>query len=132
MIFGIGTDIVDVIRIEKSIAKFGERFLIKNFSDSEIKIGNALKNNGSYYAKRFAAKEAFAKAIGTGIGVNAAFKDISTLNNDFGAPYIVLKGAAKQFIADLAAKNAGKEVKLHISLTDEKQYAQAFVIIELV
>ena len=132
MIIGIGTDIVEIARIAESMAKFRDRFLVRNFSNSEIEIGEKKGSPAQYYAKRFAAKEAFAKAIGTGIGQNAAFKDISTLNNELGAPYITLDGNAKKYIDQLSMANGKKQIKIHLSLSDEKQYAQAFVIIEIV
>ncbi len=131
MIIGIGTDIVEIARIARSIDKFGDKFIQRNFSIDEIKNAEKLNNSNFYYAKRFAAKEAFAKAIGTGIGENAAFKDISTLNNEAGAPYIKLSGQAKLFIKKLQENYNNKPIKIHVSLSDEKQYAQAFVILEL-
>ncbi|NRA89064.1 MAG: holo-ACP synthase [Rhizobiales bacterium] len=131
MIIGIGTDIIEVARIAKSIAQFGDRFLKRNFSNAEIENANKLKNSTQYYAKRFAAKEAFAKAIGTGIGSNAAFKEISTLNNKLGAPYIKLEGQAKMYIDNISKHNNNKKIKIHISLSDEKLYAQAFLILEI-
>ena len=131
MIIGIGTDIVDIDRIRKSIAKHGERFLTRNFSHAEITAAQELADATAYFAKRFAAKEAFAKALGTGIGENAAFKDITTLNNELGAPYILLTGAAAASVARIEQNNAGNRLKIHISLSDEKQYAQAFVILDI-
>ena len=131
MIVGIGTDIIEIDRIEQAIAKLGDRFITKNFSTAEIKAAERFKNPIAYYAKRFAAKEAFAKALGTGIGGAAAFKDISTLNDKQGAPYIELTGDAAMYIKNLQKNTGSRTIKIHISLSDEKQYAQAFVILEL-
>ncbi|MBL1420156.1 MAG: holo-ACP synthase [Alphaproteobacteria bacterium] len=130
MIIGIGTDIVEVKRIAQSIKKFGNKFLTRTYSTEELEQAQKLNNPIAYYAKRFAAKEAFAKAIGTGIGQAALLKDISTLNSEQGAPYIQLSGNAAIFIENLQKTHADNGIKIHISLSDEKQYAQAFVILE--
>ncbi|PCI85614.1 MAG: hypothetical protein COB24_12545 [Hyphomicrobiales bacterium] len=130
MIIGIGTDIVEVRRIAQSIEKFGDKFLARTFSVDELEHAKKLNSPIPYYAKRFAAKEAFSKAIGTGIGQAALLKDISTLNNEQGAPYIQLSGNAAIFIANLQKNHADGDIKIHVSLSDEKQYAQAFVILE--
>lgn len=132
MIIGIGTDIVEIDRIARSVKKFGDKFLARTFSTDELEQAKKLNDPTTYYAKRFAAKEAFAKAIGTGIGHAAAFKDISTLNNDQGAPYIELSGDAAIFIENLQKTNGDHVACIHVSLSDEKQYAQAFVILELI
>lgn len=130
MIIGIGTDICEVARIEKSIAKFGDKFLLRTYSQAELDAAKKLKFPTGYFAKRYAAKEAFSKALGTGIGADVGLADVSTLNDERGAPYIVLSGSAANSIAKLEQQNAGKTIKIHVSLSDEKQYAQAFVILE--
>ncbi|MBL1241081.1 MAG: holo-ACP synthase [OCS116 cluster bacterium] len=132
MIIGIGTDIVEINRIARSVEKFGDKFLARTFSTDELEQAKKLNDPTAYYAKRFAAKEAFAKAIGTGIGHAAAFKDISTLNNEQGTPYIELAGDAATFIKNLQKTNGDRVASIHVSLSDEKQYAQAFVILELI
>ena len=111
MIIGIGTDIVDIRRIEKLIEESGERFIAKIFNEEEKGEGAA------HYAKRFAAKEAVAKALGTGIGSNVSFKDIVITNDENGAPKVQVKGQ-------------GLKVKVHISLSDEYPYALAYAVAE--
>lgn len=132
MIIGIGTDIVEVARIAQSISKFGDKFLQRTFSQDEQKAAQKLSDATNYYAKRYAAKEAFSKALGTGIGSSAALAEISTMNDKLGAPYLTLSGVAAETVVKLAVKNGGSQIKIHISLSDEKQYAQAFVILELI
>ena len=119
-IYGVGTDIVDIARIKKSIKN--KKFINKIFSDKEIK---KTKNKlDSYYAKRFAAKEAFSKALGTGISEGISFNEISILNNDKGQPYIELIGKTK-----IIVNKKIKKRKIYLSLSDEKKYAIAIVII---
>ena len=119
-IYGVGTDIVDITRIKKSIKN--KKFINKIFSDKEIK---KTKNKlDSYYAKRFAAKEAFSKALGTGISEGISFNEISILNNDKGQPYIELLGKTK-----IIVNKKIKKRKIYLSLSDEKKYAIAIVII---
>jgi holo-[acyl-carrier protein] synthase len=119
-IYGVGTDIVDITRIKKSIKN--KKFINKIFSDREIK--NSKNKLDSYYAKRFAAKEAFSKALGTGISEGISFNEISILNNDKGQPYIELLGKTK-----IIVKKKIKKRKIFLSLSDEKKYAIATVII---
>ena len=92
-IFGIGTDIVNIKRMEKSLKKKGFKFKNRIFSQSEIDYCENKKNSFSFYAKRYAAKEALSKALGTGIRKEVAFKNIEISNNSFGKPYIKLKGS---------------------------------------
>ena len=119
-IYGVGTDIVDIARIKKSIKN--KKFINKIFSDKEIK--NSKNKLDSYYAKRFAAKEAFSKALGTGISEGISFNEISILNNDKGQPYIELLGKTK-----IIVNKKIKKRKIFLSLSDEKKYAIATVII---
>ena len=119
-IYGVGTDIVDITRIKKSIKN--KKFIYKIFSDREIK--NSKNKLDSYYAKRFAAKEAFSKALGTGISEGISFNEISILNNDKGQPYIELLGKTK-----IIVNKKIKKRKIFLSLSDEKKYAIATVII---
>ena len=119
-IYGVGTDIVDITRIKKSIKN--KKFINKIFSDREIK--NSKNKLDSYYAKRFAAKEAFSKALGTGISEGISFNEISILNNDKGQPYIELIGKTK-----IIVNKKIKKKKIYLSLSDEKKYAIAIVII---
>ena len=118
MIHGIGTDIVDIRRIESVLKKNGDRFKEKIFSEAEIAAAKKIRDKKkkiSYFAKRFAAKEAFAKATGKGIGEFAAFKDISIENEKSGKPFIKLRNK--------------KMSNIYVSLSDEYPYAQAFVVI---
>ena len=125
-IFGIGTDIVNIKRMDKSLKKHGKNFKNRIFSDGEIKYCENKKNPSSFYAKRFAAKEAFSKALGTGIKGNIIFKNIEIRNNKSGKPSIKLKGYVDHF---LKKKIRNKKYNIHLSLSDDKPWAQATVII---
>jgi len=125
-IFGIGTDIVNIKRMEKSLKKYGFKFKKKIFSRKEILYCEKKKNPSSYYAKRFAAKEAFSKALGTGISKGISLKNIEISNNSKGKPYILLKGDISKF---LKKKIKNKKYDIHLSLSDDKPWAQATVII---
>jgi len=123
-IFGIGTDIVDISRIKK-IFNRNNKFKKRIFSAEEIKYCETKSNKISSYSKRFAAKEAFVKALGTGISQGISFNEISVKNNKYGAPFIVLLGKTKTI-----AKNLNKKKnKIYLSLSDEKKYALAMVVI---
>ena len=123
-IYGIGTDIVSVKRIKKSLKK--KIFLKRIFCEKEIIKCKKLNTPFNCYAKRFAAKEAFAKALGTGISNGINFNEIVILNKKSGKPYISLKGKTKKIIKD---KLKNKKTKISLSLSDEKDYAVAFVTI---
>ena len=123
-IFGIGTDIVDISRIKK-IFNRNNKFKKRIFSAEEINYCETKSNKISSYSKRFAAKEAFVKALGTGISQGISFNEISVKNNKNGAPFIVLLGKTK-----IIAKNLiKKKNKIYLSLSDEKKYALAMVVI---
>ena len=125
MIIGIGTDIIDTRRIKNTIQRYGEKFKKRCFSNSEItRSENRFKVINSY-AKRYAAKEACAKALGTGLAKGIFWKDIEVINNKFGKPFIKLHNNALRRIKRLTNKNYNIEV----SLSDEKNYAIANVII---
>ena len=124
-IFGIGTDIVNIKRMEKSIKKYN-KFKNKIFSEKEIKYCESKRNPSSYYAKRYAAKEAFSKALGTGIRSGINFKNIEVSNNSQGKPSILLKGNVSNF---LKKKIKNKKYNIYLSLSDDKPWAQATVII---
>ncbi len=128
MIIGIGTDLVQIKRISQTLETFGPRFEEKIFTPDEILKAKTLPapKRPAFYAKRFAAKEAFAKALGSGIGLNAFFKEIEVKNNDKGAPFFVLHGRAKDSLYHLG----GASATIHLSLSDEKEFATAFVVIE--
>tara|TARA_B100001765_G_C19428975_1_gene304714 strand:+ start:136 stop:531 length:396 start_codon:yes stop_codon:yes gene_type:complete len=125
-IFGIGTDIVNIKRIEKSIKKYGSKFIHKVFSKNEIIYCKKKKHPISFYAKRFAAKEAFSKALGTGIRKDVNFKNIEIFNNNYGKPQIRLKGPVDNY---LKKKIKNKKYVIHLSLSDDNPWAQATVII---
>jgi len=135
MIFGIGTDLISVKRIEHLLQSFEEKFLKKIFTDNEINIAKDLKDHNNslrrslYFAKRFAAKEAFSKAIGLGIGRGVDFADIEIINDEYGKPKIVLLNQKDKFVKK---HMSAKDYIIHLSLTDEKTYATAVVIIEKV
>lgn len=119
---GIGTDIVNIARIERIFEKFGQSFVDKNFHELEIKQFNLLKkeSKASYLAKRFAGKEAVAKALGEGIGKNLSFKNIAIINDELGAPKVVIS-------SEVYPKS--HKYKFQISLSDDYPFAVAFVVI---
>ena len=125
-IFCIGTDIINIKRMEKSIKKNGIKFKNKIFSANEIIYCEKKKNPSSFYAKRFAAKEALSKALGTGIRMGINFKDIEIFNDKHGKPSINLKGKTAKF---LKKKINNKKYYIYLSLTDDIPWAQATVII---
>jgi holo-[acyl-carrier protein] synthase len=125
MIIGIGSDIVDIRRIEKVLNKYEKKFKERCFSENEIYRSENKFNPASSYAKRYAAKEACAKALGTGLARGIFWKDIAVENNIFGKPYIKLKGAALKKLYEISKK----ECLIEVSLSDEKNYALANVII---
>ncbi|MDB9795943.1 holo-ACP synthase [Pelagibacteraceae bacterium] len=123
-IFGIGTDIVDISRVKK-LLNGNKKFKYRIFSEKEIKYCESKKNKIGSYSKRFAAKEAFAKAIGIGISKGISFNEISITNNKNGAPLIELLGKTKKIINKLTKRKN----KIYLSLSDEAKYALAVVVI---
>ena len=130
MIVGIGSDLCDIRRIDKSLERFGERFTNRNYTDIERARSERKADRAASYAKRFAAKEACAKALGTGIRRGVFWRDMGVANLRSGAPTMALTGGAAQRLAELTP--AGMKAVIHLSLTDDHPYAQAFVIIEAV
>jgi len=128
-IFGIGTDIVNIKRMEKIFSKKRSTFKKKIFSKKEILYCENKRKSYSYYAKRFAAKEALSKALGTGIRKGINFKDIEILNDKMGKPYINLRGSTKNF---LNKKIKYKKYKIYLSLSDDAPWAQATAIISYI
>lgn len=124
MILGIGVDIVSIPRVAKSLARFGDKFAAKILSDAEMPRYAVAVNKAAWLAKRFAAKEAVAKALGTGMGAGVYFTQITVSNKKSGAPLIELSGAASQRAARLGAD------LVHISISDDAEYSVAFVILE--
>ena len=125
-LFGIGTDIIKVNRIKKSLNK--KHFLKRIFNKKEISKCKKTKYMYNCFAKRFAAKEAFSKALGTGVSKGISFNEITVLNERNGKPFIKLTDKTKK-IVDKKLKN--KKYKISLSLTDEDDYAVAFVTISL-
>ena len=125
-IFGIGTDIIQISRIKKSIKK--KTFQERIYHTDEIKRCKKTRNSSHCFAKRFAAKEAFSKALGTGISDGINFNEIIVLNKNSGKPYISIIGQTKKI---LNKKFKNKKSKISLSLSDEKKYAVAFVTISL-
>jgi len=125
-IFGIGTDIINIKRIESSFKKNGQSFKEKIFSKKEILYCDSKKNPYPYYAKRFAAKEAFSKAIGTGIRKGIDFKNIEISNNKLGKPSILLKGNTATTFKKIIKS---KKYIIYLSLSDDLPWAQATVVV---
>ncbi len=127
MILGIGSDLVDVRRIELTIARHGERFLARIFTDIERATAERRARRAETYAKRFAAKEACAKALGTGFRAGVFFRDMGVVNLRSGRPTMALTGGAQARLA--AITPPGHEARIDVTITDEGPMAQAFVII---
>ena len=123
-IFGIGTDIVDVSRVKKLLNN-SKKIKHRIFSPKEIKFCESKINKNAFYAKRFAAKEAFVKALGTGVSRGISFNEISINNDKKGAPFIELLGKTKVIVKNLIKEKN----KIYLSLSDEKKYALAMVVI---
>jgi holo-[acyl-carrier protein] synthase len=130
MILGIGSDLCDIRRIERSLARFGDRFTHRVFTDGERMKCDRRAARAPSYARRFAAKEACAKALGTGLSHGVFWRDMEVVNLPGGQPTLHLTGGA---LARLGAMMpAGHGPRLHVTLTDDPPMAQAFVIIEAV
>ncbi len=128
MIVGIGSDLCNIERIEKSLDRFGDRFLSRVFTDLErAKATSRPHTAAGTLAKRFAAKEAFSKAVGTGFKRGVYMKDIGVVNLPSGAPTLQLSGGAKARLDALAP--AGHSIVVHLTMTDDHPWAQAFVIL---
>ena len=130
MILGLGNDIIDIRRIEKSIERFGERFLTRVFTDTERKKSDARAGRVASYAKRFAAKEACAKALGTGFRKGVFWRDMGVVNLRSGRPTMVLTGGAAAQLRRITPE--GFEPRVDVSLTDDFPQAQAVVVISAV
>ena len=129
MIVAIGSDLCNIERIQSSLDRFGERFESRVFTEVErAKAAKRPFTRAGTYAKRFAAKEAFSKAVGTGFKAGVFMKDIGVVNMRSGAPTLALTGGAAARLAGLIP--AGHEAVVHLTLTDDHPWAQAFVIIE--
>ena len=128
MILGIGTDLANIERIEGTLARFGERFLARVFTPEERRKAEARADRAGTYAKRWAAKEACSKALGTGLRMGIAWRDMGVANLATGQPVMHLTGWAARRLA--AMTPPGHEAIVHVSLTDDHPWAQAFVVIE--
>ena len=128
MIVGLGSDLADIRRIEATLGRFGERFLARVFTDVERARSEPKLDRAASYAKRFAAKEACAKALGTGLRAGVFWRDMGVVNLRSGAPTLALTGGAARRLA--AITPAGLTPHIHLSLTDDPPYALAFVVIE--
>ena len=128
MIIGLGSDLADIRRIEATLERYGERFVARIFTDVEQARSNRKADRAASYAKRFAAKEACAKALGTGLRAGVFWRDMGVINLRSGAPTLALTGGAAKRLA--AITPAGLQSRIHLSLTDDHPYAQAFVVIE--
>ena len=124
MIYGVGTDIVDIDRIQKIIFKNREGFIKKVLTDHEQALFANKADSAAFCAKRFAAKEAFSKALGTGIGKVVSFQDLTVRNNENGKPHFIPSEKLRLYLLEKGIKKA------HLSISDESQNAVAFVILE--
>jgi holo-[acyl-carrier protein] synthase len=130
MILGIGSDIVDIRRIEQVLERHGERFAQRVFTETERARADARANRAATFAKRFAAKEACAKALGTGIGGGVFWRDLGVVNLASGRPTIQLAGGALKRLKALTP--SGSEARVDLTMTDEWPLAQAFVVISAI
>ncbi|HEY7747416.1 MAG TPA: holo-ACP synthase [Aestuariivirgaceae bacterium] len=127
MIIGTGSDVIDIRRIERTLGRFGDRFISRVFTEVEQKKSERRLARAASYAKRFAAKEACSKALGTGFSRGVFWRDLGVVNEPSGRPTMVLSGGAKQQLDRLMPKN--HRAVVHLTLTDEYPYAHAHVII---
>jgi len=130
MIVGMGNDICEIARVEKTLARHGERFTLRCFTEVERAKSDRRKQRAASYAKRFAAKEACAKALGTGMSRGVFWKDIGVVNLPSGKPTIKLENGARKALDRLVPE--GHDAHIHITITDDNGMAQAFVIIEAI
>jgi holo-[acyl-carrier protein] synthase len=123
-VLGVGVDLVECARIEHSLARFGERFLHRVFTDGEIAYSQSMKFPARHLAARFAAKEALSKAFGTGIGKAMSWKDLDVRKKESGEPFVVLDGGARE----MAESRSVRKVWITLSHTD--QHAMAMIVLE--
>ncbi len=128
MIIGLGNDIVDIRRIEKTLERHGPRFIARLYTDIEQRKSEGRAQRAASYAKRFAAKEACSKALGTGFRRGVFWRDMGVVNEPSGRPTMVLTGGAKAQLARITPH--GMQAKIHLTITDDHPYAQAIVMIE--
>ena len=128
MILGVGTDLANIERIAATLARFGDRFVTRVFTATEQRKAEARADVAGTYAKRWAAKEACSKALGTGLRMGIAWKDMSVTNLATGQPVMQVTGWAAERLA--AMTPPGHHALIHVTLTDDHPWAQAFVVIE--
>lgn len=128
MIIGIGSDLIDIRRIEKTLERHPERFIARVFTEVEREKSERRKERAASYAKRFAAKEACSKALGTGFARGVFWRDMGVVNLPGGKPTMALTGGAARRLAEMLP--AGHQAFVHVTITDDFPLAQAFVIIE--
>ena len=127
MIIGIGNDLIDIRRVEKTLERHGERFVNRIFTDIERTKSDRRLNRAASYAKRFAAKEACAKALGTGLARGVFWRDMGVVNLPGGKPTMTLAGGAAKRLEEITPP--GHEADIHLTITDDFPLAQAIVII---
>lgn len=127
MILGIGSDLIDIRRVEKTLERYGERFTHRCFTEIERQKSDRRRLRAASYAKRFAAKEAMSKALGTGINRGVYWRDMGVVNLPGGKPTMALTGGAATHLAKMTPPNRVPEI--HLTITDDYPLAQAFVII---
>jgi holo-[acyl-carrier protein] synthase len=130
MIIGIGSDLIDIRRIEKTLERFGDRFVQRLFTDTEQRKSEGRRNRAASYAKRFAAKEACSKALGTGFRKGVFWRDMGVVNLRSGKPTMVLTGGAAEQLAAITPK--GLAAQIDLTITDDFPLAQAIVIISAI
>ena len=130
MIIGIGNDVIDIRRIEATLERYGERFIGRIFTETEVRKSERRAARAASYAKRFAAKEACSKALGTGFRAGVFWRDMGVVNEPSGKPTMVLTGGALIRLEELLP--AGHAPRIHLTITDDFPYAHAFVMIEAV
>jgi holo-[acyl-carrier protein] synthase len=130
MIIGLGNDMVDIRRIEQTLERYGTRFVARIFTDIEQRKSDRRAQRAASYAKRFAAKEACSKALGTGFRRGVFWKDMGVVNEPSGRPTLQLTGGAKEQLVRITP--AGHTARIQLTITDDFPYAQAVVIIEAV
>lgn len=130
MILGIGTDLANIERIEKTLARFGDRFRNRVFTEREQQKAERRRDVAGTYAKRWAAKEACSKALGTGLRMGISWKDMAVTNLHSGQPVMHVTGWAAERLETMTP--LGHRAVIHVSLTDDHPWAQAFVVIEAV
>jgi holo-[acyl-carrier protein] synthase len=127
MILGIGSDLIDIRRIERTLERYGERFIARVFTDEERRRSERRANRAASYAKRYAAKEACSKALGTGFRDGVYWRDLGVVNLASGRPTMVLTGGALERLE--AMTPPGMTATIQVTLTDEEPLASAFVVI---